>query len=116
MNPSEITSLSLSELQSQLRSGTLHAVDVLDALAAEIDRVDPSIDACLDYDLKTARNLAEKADPSLPLGGLPIGIKDNINVKGQPLTCASNILQGYTALYDAGVISRLRTAGAIPFG
>ncbi|MFV0336627.1 MAG: Asp-tRNA(Asn)/Glu-tRNA(Gln) amidotransferase subunit GatA [Chthoniobacterales bacterium] len=116
MNSSEITSLSLSELQSHLRSGTLHAVDVLDALATEIDRVDPAIGAYLDYDLKTARRLAETADPTLPLGGLPIAIKDNINVKGQPTTCASRILQGYHSLYDAGVVSRLRAAGAIPFG
>lgn len=43
--------------------------------------------------------LAERADVSLPLGGIPIGIKDVINVKGQPCTAASQILRGYTAPY-----------------
>ena len=52
----------------------------------------------------------------LPLGGIPIAIKDIINVRGQPCTCASKILTGYRAPYDATVIQKLRAAGAIPFG
>ena len=52
----------------------------------------------------------------LPLGGVPISIKDVINVKGHPCGCASKILQGYVAPYDATVIAKLRAAGAIPFG
>ncbi|MCL4112214.1 UNVERIFIED_CONTAM: hypothetical protein GTU68_016506 [Idotea baltica] len=56
-------------------------------------------------------------DISLPLGGVPIAIKDLINVKGHPASCASKILDGkYTAPYDATVIRKLREAGAIPFG
>ena len=43
-------------------------------------------------------------------------IKDVINVKGHPCGCASKILQGYIAPYDATVIAKLRAAGAIPFG
>ena len=53
---------------------------------------------------------AEKADVSLPLGGIPIAIKDLINVEGQPCTCASKILRGYRALYSATVIEKLRAA------
>src|SRR4030095_14492669 len=49
-------------------------------------------------------------------GGVPIAIKDIINVAGQPCTCASKILRGYRAPYDATVIRKLRAAGAIPFG
>src|SRR5213075_2904220 len=51
-----------------------------------------------------------------PLGGVPIAIKDIISVAGQPCTCASKILQGYRAPYDATVIRKLRAAGAIPLG
>jgi aspartyl-tRNA(Asn)/glutamyl-tRNA(Gln) amidotransferase subunit A len=50
------------------------------------------------------------------LGGVPIAIKDIINVAGEPCTCASKILRGYRAPYDATVIRKLRAAGAIPFG
>jgi aspartyl-tRNA(Asn)/glutamyl-tRNA(Gln) amidotransferase subunit A len=59
---------------------------------------------------------AEHANVDLPLGGIPIAIKDIINVMGQPCTCASKILNGYRAPYDATVIQKLRAAGAIPFG
>lgn len=52
----------------------------------------------------------------MPLGGIPVAIKDVINVEGEPCTCASQILQGYIAPYDATVITKLRAAGAIPFG
>jgi aspartyl-tRNA(Asn)/glutamyl-tRNA(Gln) amidotransferase subunit A len=47
---------------------------------------------------------------------VPIAIKDNINVAGQPCTCASNMLRNYRAPYDATVIRKLKAAGAIPFG
>lgn len=49
-------------------------------------------------------------------GGVPILIKDNINVKGWEITCASKILQGYIAPYDATAITRLRANGMSAFG
>ncbi|MBQ9630714.1 MAG: Asp-tRNA(Asn)/Glu-tRNA(Gln) amidotransferase subunit GatA [Treponema sp.] len=51
-----------------------------------------------------------------PLLGIPFANKDNISVKGKKLTCASKILEGYVAPYDATVIARLEKAGAIPLG
>ncbi len=48
--------------------------------------------------------------------GVPLLIKDNIQVNGWPVTAASKILQGYVAPYDATVITRLREAGIAPFG
>jgi len=47
---------------------------------------------------------------------VPIGIKDAINVLGEPCTCSSKILAGFRSPYDATVIAKLRAAGAIPFG
>ena len=67
-------------------------------------------------DIEAAMKEAEHANVDLPLGGIPIAIKDIINVMGQPCTCASKILNGYRAPYDATVIQKLRAAGAIPFG
>lgn len=51
-----------------------------------------------------------------PLLGLPFANKDNISVRGKKLTCASKILAGYVAPYNATVINRLMAAGAIPLG
>ncbi len=51
-----------------------------------------------------------------PLHGVPFSVKDNISVKGKRLTCASRILEGYRAPYNATVIQRLLDAGAVPLG
>lgn len=51
-----------------------------------------------------------------PLEGLIVAVKDNISVTGQPLTCASRMLDGFDPLFDATVIERLRDAGAIVIG
>lgn len=48
--------------------------------------------------------------------GIPIAIKDNINVKDWEITCASNILKGYISPYNATVINNLEKAGLSPFG
>lgn len=48
--------------------------------------------------------------------GIPIAIKDNISVAGQPCGCSSKILEKYIAPYDATVVARLKQAGFIAFG
>ncbi len=55
---------------------------------------------------KTADSIIQKGTHT-PLTGVPIGIKDLINVKDLPMTCGSNIMTGYIASYDATVIQRL---------
>ncbi|MEO6848254.1 MAG: Asp-tRNA(Asn)/Glu-tRNA(Gln) amidotransferase subunit GatA [Chthoniobacterales bacterium] len=112
----DITQLSIASLGEQFRSKSLHPVDALDALEKRIAEVDPGIKAYLSRDYQTAKKLAETADVSLPLGGIPIAIKDVINVEGESCSCGSKILENYRAPYDATVIRKLRAAGAIPFG
>lgn len=111
-----LTSLSISELQAGFRKGDFTPVDAVKALEGRIASADPQIGAYLSRDLESALAAAAKADTSLPLGGVPIGIKDAINVLGEPCTCASKILAGFKSPYDATAISKLRAAGAIPFG
>lgn len=57
----------------------------------------------------------KKMDPSLPLYGVPIAIKDNFNTKGIRTTASSRILDNYVPIYDATVIKKLKDAGAILF-
>ena len=113
---SAITDLTISELQAGFRRGDFTPADAVRALEDRIASVDPSVGAYLSRDFDTALAAAEKADISLPLGGVPIGIKDAINVLGESCTCSSKMLAGYKSPYDATVISNLRAAGAIPFG
>ena len=112
----ELTALSVAEVQQKLRTREVSPTEVLRSLEARIMQVDPAIRGYLSRDFEAALQLAEKADVSLPLGGVPIAIKDVINVTGEPCTAGSKILQGYRSNYDATVISKLRAAGAIPFG
>ncbi len=112
----QLNELTIHELQPLLRKKEVAPKEVLEALRDRIEKVDDKIGGYLSYDFDAAVAEAEKADVNLPLGGVPIGIKDLINVKGRPLRCASKILEGYIAPYDATVITKLREAGAIPFG
>ena len=112
----EISSLTLHRTRDLLRSKQVSPREVIEALSDRIENVDSKIHGYLSRDVEKAISDAEKADINLPLGGIPIAIKDVINVAGHPCGCGSKILQGYIAPYDATVISRLRRAGAIPFG
>ena len=116
MTEKDLPALTIADLQSVLRRGDVSPREVIDALRARIDAIDPEIGAYLSLDMEAAAQQAEKSNVDLPLGGVPLAIKDIINVMGQPCTCGSKILSGYRAIYDATVIQKLRAAGAIPFG
>jgi aspartyl-tRNA(Asn)/glutamyl-tRNA(Gln) amidotransferase subunit A len=116
MTAPDLPALNIAELQTLLRQRKVSSREVLEALRSRIAEVDPGIDAYLSIDFDAALKEAEHADVNLPLGGVPIAIKDIISVAGQLCTCASKILSNYRALYDATVIRKLRAAGAIPFG
>ncbi|MBS0657355.1 MAG: Asp-tRNA(Asn)/Glu-tRNA(Gln) amidotransferase subunit GatA [Verrucomicrobia bacterium] len=116
MSPAELPFLGIAELRAGFRRGDFTPLDALNALLARIDRVDREIHAYLSFDAAAARKAAQAADLALPLGGVPIGLKDVISAAGQPCGCASRILSGYVAPYDATAVARLRAAGAIPFG
>jgi aspartyl-tRNA(Asn)/glutamyl-tRNA(Gln) amidotransferase subunit A len=112
----DLIRLTLAELRAQLQSGAVRPREVVDQLGARIAAIDPKLQAYLQLDLDKARAQAETARTDLPLGGVPVAIKDVINVQGDPCTCASKILQGYVAPYDATVITKLREAGAVLMG
>jgi aspartyl-tRNA(Asn)/glutamyl-tRNA(Gln) amidotransferase subunit A len=112
----DLTSLDISSLRQGFLDGTFTPEEALLAMNARIDSVDGRVGAFLDRNLEAALQAARSADLSLPLGGVPIGIKDAINVLGESCTCASKILTGFRSPYDATVIAKLRASGAIPFG
>lgn len=108
---------SLTSLRQQLTAGDISSRDIVQDTLDRVAARDGEIKAFISYDAEAALAAADAADLSLPLGGLPIGIKDNINVLGHPCTCASKFLESaYTSPYDATAITHLKAAGAIPFG
>jgi aspartyl-tRNA(Asn)/glutamyl-tRNA(Gln) amidotransferase subunit A len=111
-----LNGLTIAKARRMIQAGELSPVQLVDAVNAAIEKNDPQVGGYVSRDYERARAAAEKADTSLPLGGIPVAIKDVINVQGEPCTCSSKILQGYTAPYDATVVTKLRAAGAVPFG
>lgn len=81
-----------------------------------------ALNAWLFVDRDQARAAAMAADERFaaglarPLEGCVVAVKDNISVKGMPMTCASRMLDGFTPVYHATVIERLLDAGAIILG
>jgi aspartyl-tRNA(Asn)/glutamyl-tRNA(Gln) amidotransferase subunit A len=116
MTGPDLPALSIAELRTLLLRREVSPREVLEALRSQIAETDPGINAYLSIDFDAALQEAERVDVSLPLGGVPIAIKDMISVAGQPCTCASKILSNYRALYDATVIRKLKATGGIPFG
>ena len=112
----------IHELRVQLRRGDISVREVMQAVLDRIAGLDGKIKAYNWLNADDALTQAEAIDRAgvakddNPLAGVPIAIKDSINVVGQPCTCASKILQGYIAPYDAFVIRQLRRAGAVLLG
>ncbi|MEE2967536.1 MAG: Asp-tRNA(Asn)/Glu-tRNA(Gln) amidotransferase subunit GatA [Verrucomicrobiota bacterium] len=112
-----LAALNISELKSELSAGTITSVDIVNDVIKSIETRDSEVQAYVSVNTEEALKEAKNADISKPLGGIPISIKDLINVEGQPCSCGSKILKdSYTSTYDATVIKRLREAGAIPLG
>lgn len=70
-------------------------------------RFSPEKDSLTSYPLPLKTSL---------FSGIPISIKDNICIRGKETTCASKILAGHVPPYDATVVEKLKTAGAVMFG
>lgn len=112
----------ISELSGLLEQGKYTSVEIVNDVLAAMDSRDGKIGAYLTVDRAAALAQAAAADQARaagktgPLLGIPLAIKDLLNVKGQPCTCSSKILEGYIAPYDATAIAKLREAGAVFLG
>ena len=119
----ELWALGAEEIATAVRGGELRAVDVVESCLARTASVEPSVAAYLRRFDDEARRHAEEVDRRRaagaelgPLAGVPVALKDNLNLEGDDCTCASRILVGYRAPYTATAVERLLEAGAIPLG
>lgn len=107
---------SISHWRNKLQSGEISPTELVQELAKVTADKNPSVNAYITWDTEAALQAAAKADLTLPLGGIPIAIKDNICLQGEPTRCASQMLHNFISPYDATAVAKLKAAGAIPFG
>jgi aspartyl-tRNA(Asn)/glutamyl-tRNA(Gln) amidotransferase subunit A len=111
--------LTLGAAAEGLRKKTFSSVELTQSVLAAIREKDGALNAYLSVDEAGALQQAAAADAARAAGrdddllGIPVAVKDLINVAGQPCSCASKMLAGYVAPYDATVSARMRAVGAV---
>ena len=118
----EILNLTLWQLRELLRKKEVSCYEVVSVLLEKIYDEDQKLHSYL-YINEKAIEEAKKVDEKIAKGeelgtlcGIPISIKDNICTKNMPTTCGSKILENFYSPYDATVIERLKSQGAIIIG
>ena len=119
----ELHWLTAAEISAEYAARRLSPVELVKALLDRIAKLEPQMHAFIKVDGEAALASARQAEQEIsagrirgPLHGVPVGIKDIIDMAGQPTTCHSKVLLKNVARKDAEVISRLRAAGAIMMG
>jgi aspartyl-tRNA(Asn)/glutamyl-tRNA(Gln) amidotransferase subunit A len=115
--------LTIARAGADLRAGRCASIDLVDASLAAIDRHQAATNAFVVVHADAARAAAETCDRERragvdrgPLHGIPISLKDLIDVAGGVTTAGSRVLRDRVATADATVVDRLRRAGAIVIG
>ena len=118
----DLFKLGVADAAALLAQKELSSVELTQAVIDRYHAANPQVGAYLTFDEAGALAAAKSADErrakgdKAPLLGVPVAIKDLINVAGQPCTCASKILKGYVSPYDATVIKNLKAAGVVCAG
>jgi aspartyl-tRNA(Asn)/glutamyl-tRNA(Gln) amidotransferase subunit A len=119
MTAESLCNLGFAEAARTLAAGETTSRELVSALLERCAALEPSLNSLTWWSADAALEAADAADAARaagdarPLLGVPIAIKDLLNVRGQPCTAGSNILKGYVAPYDATVVAHLREAGCI---
>ena len=115
--------MTIEQFGRRLRARELTAVRVTDECLRRIEADNPRLNAFITVMADEAMRQAREADQELaaghdrgPLHGVPISIKDLLDIKGVPTTAASRVREGHVAERDATTIAHLRQAGAVFVG
>ncbi|MGA1647526.1 MAG: amidase, partial [Candidatus Limnocylindrus sp.] len=119
------------QLRTGYQRGSFTPLEVVDALLAAITKEDATLGAWLHLRTGEVRTEAERAGAAYldarangesalralpPLLGVPVALKDLVNMIGTPTTAGSKILEGYVSPYDATIAAKLKVAGALILG
>lgn len=115
--------LTIADAAVRLRARTISSVALTDASLRRIDAKNSDLRAFIRVDAREARDAARRLDDELlqgrdrgPLHGIPISLKDLIDVAGVPTTAASRVFADTIARADAPIVTRLRDAGVVLLG
>ena len=116
MDIRELITKSSSEQRKALLNKEVSAVELTQAVYERVNEVDEKIGAynslTKEYALETAQKVDDKiknGEQLPPLAGIPLALKDNINLKSYPTTASSKILKNFISPYDATVVQKLKS-------
>ena len=119
----ELYELTITEARRRLDAGDITSVQLTEAVLERIAAVDSQVRAYLAISDDLAMRQARAADARRragnatgPLDGIPLAIKDVINVQGLTTTCGSKIIENFVPPYDSTAVARLKDAGAVLLG
>ncbi|MBI2049266.1 MAG: Asp-tRNA(Asn)/Glu-tRNA(Gln) amidotransferase subunit GatA [Parcubacteria group bacterium] len=117
----DLKGLTISKAHEHLKNGDFSARELTESYLENIRGKNQDLNAYLEV-FNDAVSQAERADEAIAKGnvsvltGIPLAIKDNILINGRRASCASRILEGYRAIYDAEVIEKLKQENAVFLG
>src|SRR6059036_806309 len=118
-----VPTLTIEEFGRRLRAREITAEQIIEECLRRIDVDNPRLNAFILVMADQARRQAREADRELSAGrdrgalhGVPISIKDLLDIRGLPTTAASRVRDGHVADRDAPAIAHLRLAGAVFVG
>ncbi len=122
-NCMELTTLTIDAARSAVQERKTTATTLAEAFYSKIEKDDPTIGAFLTLSKERALAKAAEIDalvaqgkPLPPLGGVPVGIKDVMVMRGVRTTAGSKILGNYIPPYDCTAVARMEAAGAVVLG
>ena len=123
MYDKSICFLTATELAKRIRTGEISAVETMGAHLAQIEKVNPQVNAIVTLLPERAMDEARKSDEKMatgaelgPLHGLPVAYKDLVQTKGIRTTFGSLVFKDFVPEEDALLVERVREAGAIVIG
>lgn len=118
-----LDTLSASQIRDGIVAGYFTATEVAHAALDAVQQRDGSVQAFLQVSPELALEAAARVDKARaageelpPLAGVPLAVKDNMNLVGTRTTCASKMLADYESVYTATCVRRMLDAGCLPVG
>src|SRR6204780_4317331 len=119
----ELTFLPAVSMAEQIRKKKISPVELVEAHLAQIERLNPKLNAFVHVDAERARQAAQDAEIAVmekktlaPLHGVPVSIKSSISVMALRCESGTRLRAGFVSAQDAPLVARLRAAGAIVLG